>query len=213
MGKTYLLTRPEHDDTTHYLSSWCQATIGLAQEKGIKVLDLHREKANASEIENRINQFSPDLVVLNGHGSENAVMGHRNQPLIQAGKNENLLSSRVVYAISCKSAKSLGPTSVQAGAINYTGYDDDFIFVYEPRNAARPLHDETARLFLEPSKIFVDSLLKGNTVDESRKRAANLLRKNMLKSLSGAGKDTNVARFLWWDLKHFVSHGDMNATI
>lgn len=157
--------------------------------------------------------MSPNLVVLNGHGDDNTVTGHNNQPLVKAGENESLLKSKIIYALSCRSAKALGPKSIEAGAISYTGFDDDFIFSYEPENVSRPLKDETAKLFLEPSNLFVDSLIKGNTVNESRKRTENLLRKNLINSLGSAIADASLARFLWWDLKHFVSHGELQATL
>ncbi|MBU4245715.1 MAG: hypothetical protein ABIF85_03650 [Nanoarchaeota archaeon] len=213
MSKTYLVTRPEHDTTTHYLSYWNKEMINAAQKKGMKVLDLNREDANRQKFESMIIKMSPNLVVLNGHGDDNTVTGHNNQPLVKAGENESLLKSKIVYALSCRSAKILGPKSVESGAISYTGYDDDFIFSYEPENISRPLHDGTAKLFLEPSNLFVDSLIKGNTVDESRKRTENLLRKNLVKSLGSTIADASLARFLWWDLRHFVSHGNMDATL
>ncbi|VVB61406.1 Uncharacterised protein [uncultured archaeon] len=213
MSKTYLVTRPEHDTTTHYLSYWNKEMINAAQKKGMKVLDLNREDANRQKFESMITKMSPNLVVLNGHGDDNTVTGHNNQPLVKAGENENLLKSKIVYALSCRSAKNLGPKSIEAGAISYTGFDDDFIFSYEPENISRPLKDETAKLFLEPSNLFVDSLIKCNTVDESRKRTENLLRKNLTKSLGSTTVDASLARFLWWDLKHFVSHGNMDATL
>ena len=52
--KTILFTRPEHDATTHYLSNWSKESIVVAESKGMKVLDLHREKAVKSEVENRL---------------------------------------------------------------------------------------------------------------------------------------------------------------
>ncbi|MEA3343437.1 MAG: hypothetical protein U9Q92_04675 [archaeon] len=207
------MTRPEHDDTTYYLSNWCVETIVLAQDKGIKVLDLHRERANRSELESMVRKIPPSLVVLNGHGSDNCVSGHNNEPIVTAGENEGLLNSKIVYAISCKSARGLGPKSIGAGAISYTGYDDDFIFLYEPEKFSRPLQDETAGLFLEPSKMFVDSLIKGNTVNESRKRTEDMIRKNILKSLGSNQQDASLVRFLWWDLKHFVSHGSLDVSL
>lgn len=213
MSKTYLITRPEHDSTTHYLSHWSEETINTAQNKGMKVLDLNRENANRQKFENIIKKMSPDLVVLNGHGDDNTVTGHNNQPLVMAGENENILKSKIVYALSCRSAKNLGSKSIDAGAISYTGFDDDFIFSYEPEYVSRPLKDETAKLFLEPSNLFVDSLIKGNSVDESRKRTESLLRKNLLKSLGSTTSDTSLARFLWWDLRHFVSHGNNDARL
>ena len=209
MNKVYLLTRPEHDDTTYYLSNWCKETIKLSEERGIKVLDLTKEKANRLEFENRMNNFSPDLVVLHGHGNEDMVTGHKNQPLVVINENENLLNSKIVYAISCRSAKNLGRKSIEAGAINYSGYEDDFIFIYEPDKISRPLTDETAKLFLEHSKIFIESLIKGNSVGESFERSKRILKSNFIKALSE--KNAPAARYLWWDLKNFSSQGNLNA--
>ena len=44
--KKLLIIRPEHDDTTYYLSNWSKNTINFAQSKGIKVLDLPKKRAN-----------------------------------------------------------------------------------------------------------------------------------------------------------------------
>lgn len=206
-----LFTRPEHDPTTHYLSYWCKESIILAESKGIKVLDLAREKAIKSEVENRLTKFSPNLVVLNGHGNENMVTGHKNEPLIIVKDNEYLLKDKVIYAISCRSAKNLGPKSIDAGAINYSGYDDDFVFIYEPENYSRPFSDNTAKMFLEHSQIYLGSLIKGNTTGEALNRSKQNLKDNFVKALSE--NNLNAVRFLWWDLKHFVSHGRVDARL
>lgn len=208
-----LITRPEHDDTTHYLSNYSKDVIEQAQKRGIKVLDLHREKATKSEVESRLTKSLCSLVFFNGHGSYNMVAGHNNEPLIICNKNEFLLKSKIVYAISCKSAKELGPKSVEAGAVSYTGYDDDFIFSYEPEKISRPLQDKTAKLFLEPSKLFMISLVKGNSVVESQKRTKALFKENILKLLGSDISDKNLLRYLLWDFRHLVSHGNLDATI
>lgn len=213
MIKTYLATRPEHDDTTYYLSKWCERTLSMAEDRGFKAVDLHRDKATRKEFENRINKLSPELIVLNGHGDKGKVTGHKNEPLVVEGENEGLLRDKIVYAISCSSAKSLGIKSVQNGALSYTGYSDDFIFVYEPVSSTKPLSDETAKIFLEHSNIFIESILKGNTINESKHRAEIKLRENLLKLLAGSQSDINLIRFLWWDMKHFVSHGNLQATL
>ena len=124
-----------------------------------------------------------------------------------------MLKDKVIYAISCSSAKSLGPKSIEKGAINYSGYDDDFIFFYDPNNISRPLSDETAKLFLEHSNLFIDSMIKGNTIRDSKQRAENKLRENIIKLSSSSSIDSNLIRFLWWDLVHFVSHGNQDIAI
>jgi len=157
--------------------------------------------------------LNPKLVMLNGHGSKDVVAGHKDQPLIVAGKNEKLLKDKIVYALSCKSAEGLGPLAVKSGAVSYTGYTDDFIFMFEPESISRTLKDKTAKMFLEPSVLFISNLIKGKSVEESREKSKNLLRENFVKSMSGESKDTDVTRFLWWNLRHFKSHGDLTATI
>ena len=210
MSKKYLVTRPEYDETTHYLSKWCEKTIEFAEQKGIKVLDLQGSKANRKETEAMLNQ-SPELVVLNGHGTDTLVYGHEHQPIIVADENENLLKSKIVYALSCKSAKTLGMKSVNAGAINYTGYDEDFVMLHETDKVSRPLSDNLAKLFLEPSNLLIISLLKGNTVEEAKQKAEDVMRKNVLSSLNSP--EPYLTRYLWWNLKHFVTNGKTDARI
>ena len=206
-----LITRPEHDKTTHYLSNWSKEIIDIAEDKNIKVFDLNREKAIRTNVEVRLRKLSCNLTFFNGHGDFNVITGHNNEPIIIGGENEGLLKSKIVYAISCKSAKELGPRRVNAGAVSYTGFDDDFIFVYEPENISRPLHDNTAKLFLEPSQLFMKSLIKGNSVREGMDKTKKLLADNFLKALNDNDRDS--AKYLWWDLKHFVSHGDVDAKL
>ena len=102
---------------------------------------------------------------------------------------------------------------MKAGAISYSGYDDDFIFSYEPEKISRPLQDKTASLFLEPSKLFMASLVKGNSVIESENKTKTLFRENILRLLSTDMSDKNLLKYLLWDLKHLVSHGNLKATI
>lgn len=213
MNKTYLLTRPEHDDTMYYLSQWIKQTLEYAEGRGVKVIDLHKHRARKHEVESLLKSQSPKLVVFTGHGDNDSVRGYDNEPLISSGQNESLLASKIVYAISCSSAKSLGPKSVSAGAINYIGYDDDFIFLYEPAKFSRPLQDETAGFFLQPSRLFIESIIKGNSVLEARKKCENMLKDTIRRMLGSNQSDPSLARYLWWDFRHFVSHGDQEAAL
>ena len=161
--KKILITRPEHDDTTHYLSNWCKKVIEVIDAKGIKLFDLHRDKANKAEVASIIEKQCPGLIIFNGHGDDNCVTGDKNEPLIESGNNESLLKDKITYAVSCRSAKLLGPKSVAAGAKAYIGYDDDFVFVYSPDKITKPFLDESAKMFLEPSNELIISLIKKNS--------------------------------------------------
>lgn len=209
-----LITRPEHDDTTHYLSHWSKKAIALAQEKGITVFDLSREKANRDKTEGILKKQEPGLVIFNGHGREDAVGGHKDEPLVIAKQNDALLREKITYAISCRSAKVLGSESIKQGAKAYLGYEEDFIFFYEPKRITEPLTDKTAELFLEPSHEAMLSLIKGNTVEEAERRTKNMFKENIQRLLSSEAtkEETSMARYLWWNMKHLIAHGDKTAT-
>ena len=209
--KTYLLTRPEHDDTTYVLSSWCKSSIDFAKSHGFNVVDISKEKVTKKEVEGRLKKSNPNLVVFIGHGNESSIAGDKRAPIIVVGENEKLLKNKIIYSISCKSAKILGQKSIDSGAISYAGYVDDFIFVYTKNKLSRILSDNVAELFLEPSKNYIESLLKGNTIEDAAIKYRQNLHTNFLKSLGEGYEDE--PRFLWWDLKNFVVHGNKKVSL
>ena len=92
-----IITLPEHDLTTRYLSCWSKQIIELAKKKGLEIFELKKEKANKKEVIGRIKKLNPSLVVLNGHGNDHSVSGHDNKVILQVGANEEVLSSRITY--------------------------------------------------------------------------------------------------------------------
>lgn len=210
-----LVTRPEHDDTTHYLSHWSKQSIDFAESKGIKVFDLHREAANKEKFLSMIQKQNPDFVIFNGHGEEDRIGGHKNEILVQSHKNEKVLSRKLVYAHTCSAAKTLGPLAVEEGALSFLGYDEDFIFFYDPKKITRPLEDKTSQQFLGPSTEAISSIIKGNSIEEAQRRAKELFSKNMSKMLSSEASqaDASMARYLRWDMKHLVLCGEKEAKL
>jgi len=91
-GKKLLITRPEHDYGTKYLSAWSTKIIKEALAKGVNVIDLHGNKAKQKEFEGRIKKLDPSLIILNGHGDENTVAGFDNEHIIEKGKNAKYIN-------------------------------------------------------------------------------------------------------------------------
>ena len=214
MNKILLITRPDHDITTRYLSAWKKKVVDLAERKNIRVLDLKRAKANKKEFEGRLKKVQPSFVILNGHGDEDCVTGYDNEILVQAGKNEDILKSKIVYAVSCKSAKELGSKSVKAGAIAYVGYANDFIFCHSFEKITRPLEDKLAGLFLEPSNQVAASIIKGNTCGKATENSKRYFFRNIQKMMSSEAsvEFSQYVKFLWWDMKYQICLGNKNAT-
>lgn len=204
MNRSLLLTRPNYDDTTYYLSAWAKKIIQLAEGKGLEVLDLEGDRANSREVASVIKKKNPECIMFNGHGGDDHITGHKQEIILQLGKNEALLRGRLIYSVACKSAKLLGKQSLSAAFI---GYEEDFIFVYEPNRMSKPSNDATAGLFFEPSNEVMVSLLKENSPEEAHRRAKDQFRENMKKTLTSEAVDGGViARYLWWDMHHLVIH-------
>jgi hypothetical protein len=213
MSKRLLITRPEYDTATFYLSKWSERVLEFARERDIEILDLVRENANRNKVEGMIRSKEPKLIIFNGHGDRDLIKGNNGEVLVNAGKNEMLLKSKITYAISCKSALELGERSVKEGALAYLGYNDDFIFVFDKNKTATPLKDEFAKMFMEPSNELILSLIKGNTVGESYKRSQLKFKENIQKLLTSEAPlgSENQIRYLFWDMKHQVMLGDIRA--
>jgi len=210
-----VITRPEHDITTRYISTWAEEIISFAQSKKIDVIDLAGEKANKNDFEGRVNKLQPKAILLNGHGSDDCICGHNDEILIKAGDNHKFLQGKITYALSCSSGKKLGPEVVEDEKSVYIGYDDDFIFVTDHRYVGRPAEDPKAKPFMESSNQVMLSLLKGNTAKEASDKSKNKFIENVRSmSTSIADPDTlQAAQCLWWDMRHQVCLGDGNATV
>jgi len=210
-----LITRPEHDYATRYLSAWSEKLFDLIKSKGYLIIDLYRERANRKETESVLSKRNSDLVIINGHGSDDAVAGHDNNLLIKAGDNSSLLSNKITYAISCRSARVLGKEIAQNAETAYIGYKDDFIFVYLEKYRTRPIEDKFAGLFLGPSNLVVTTLLKGHSAKESVSRARQEFLRNIQGLLTSKVKsdDSSALRYLVWDMRNLVLQGDVNKSL
>ena len=210
MGNSLLVTRPEDDPGTRYLSKWSEKIIDEAKRKSITVYDLKRDKANKKRVVGILENRNPKLVVLNGHGSEDSVTGHATEILISKA-DHNAIKDKIIYARACSSGKQLGPHAVANGTLAYLGYDEEFAFVFNEEYVAHPLNDPTAALFLEPSNYIAISLLKGHSAGDANERSKNLFRKNIAGLLSGGTGDFDAIRWLYWDMIHQVCVGNPNA--
>jgi hypothetical protein len=147
------------------------------------------------EGESMLAKQTPDVVFLNGHGSEEAVTGHNGEVILRAGENEYRLSEKIVYALSCRSASVLGVWSVEKGTRAYIGYTEDFIFMYTSEKRTRPEEDKTAALFLEPSNQVPLTLIKGNSASSAHQSAKKAFARNIQKPLTSQTSRDDTVRF------------------
>jgi len=210
-----LVTRPNHDVTTRYLSVWAEEIITLARERGVKVIDLSGHKATKKEFSGRVEKLNPETLFLNGHGSDKSIAGQDNDILISAGDNHNLLKGKIAYALSCDSAKELGETVANEDKSAYIGYKDEFIFMSSRTSIRKPKSDKLARPFMEASNQVMISLLKGNTALESSDKSRHKFREQFVRlSSSTADPDSlQSAQLLWWNMRNQVCLGNGSLRI
>jgi hypothetical protein len=212
-----LITRPEHDHGTRYLSRWSEYVIEAAKKKGLEVIDLHREKAARADFEGRMRKIRPSFVLMNGHGSERCITGHDNEILVTLGENEEMLFSCITYAVSCDSAAELGSAIAKRARATYIGYTKSFVFNFNPQYLNQPTRDSRAGQFLNASNQVSLALIKGHSAQEASERSKSTFRKALRILLSSKGNDQYDAKEdikdLYWDMIHLVCLGDGNATL
>ena len=63
MEKLLLITRPEYDPGTCYLSRWSEKIINEAKNKNVRVIDLHRQQAERKRFLGTLKKTNPNLIV------------------------------------------------------------------------------------------------------------------------------------------------------
>jgi len=143
-----LFVRPNWADTIvnrrfRYLMDYLfwvgNSIVCYALETGLLFQDLIKDDATRSNVETKLKEDDPIFFFHASHGGENEITGQNMSNLICcpgtclcSQANHTVLSGRIVYTLSCLSAKELGPEVINAGGISYIGYELPLqICVYE----------------------------------------------------------------------------------
>ena len=210
-----LITRPNHDKVTSYLHSWSKEIIDNKDINEIQFLDLEGYNASSEKVESYLRKQNPRIVLFNGHGNNFEICGFKDETLIKADKNEELLKEKIVYALSCSSAKILGIKAVEKGTEAFIGYNNPFILCSDSERETTPLKDNIAASFLKPSNKLSISLLKGNSAKEASDKSKEEFKKEIMKYSSSSafeGAD-RIAAALVWNMVNQVVIGNQDARI
>lgn len=201
--------------STNYLFFYAKEVISELESKSLNIIDLKGPRANKKEFLGVTKKVQPSLIFLNGHGSPRYVCGHNDEKIVGVDDGEEALYGKIVYALSCDSARELGSNCVKNGTRAFLGYMDKFIFWYKADSVTHPLRDETARLFLGPSNRLVISLGKGNSAGIAFQKSQAEFRKNISKLVSTKSPqaDTSFLPWLLWDMNCQVCLGRKDARI
>jgi len=210
MSQKLLVTRPEHDDTTTYLSAYANLVIKYAKDRNISVKDFSSGTVKKSAIEGYIKKQNPKLLFLHGHGNEDCIEGEKGEIIIKENENDELLKNKIIYARSCFVAVSLGKKCSTFGkGTCFIGYEFPFQFWFDETRTTNPIKDKIAALYLEPSNELVKYLIKGNFTKIAFDKSRELMVKNMNKILK-ENEPGALERFkaLWMNHEGQKIYGD-----
>ena len=209
-----LITRPNHDQITAYISQWSDVVILFAKTKGHSILDLFGKKANRKSFEQHLEINNPRFSFLNGHGSSDEIYGYKDEVLLDDKTQPALIKGLIIYARSCNAGEKLGQILVTNGVKAFIGYTKPFSFATSNKFAFRPKEDPLAKLFLEPSNLVATTIIKGNTVEEAHQRSVSEMRKTLSEMvLSNIPNKKDYAFALYSNMLGQVVIGDDQAKI
>lgn len=210
-----LFSRPSDDITLNYLHHYSKELVSESNAIGHKTINKEKEEANKEIILSIIKKQKPELIMFNGHGSSEEICGHKQETIVSAAENPEVLKNAIVYSLSCSSALILGRKSIENGAIAYIGYESDFVLGKDKESEASPKHDKIAKLFLEPSNILFSSLLNKKDVKTSVEKAKKKMMDNIdyLHTTNSIPEAIYYAPFLFWNYSGLIAHGDNEASI
>lgn len=201
-----LITRPNYDRATRYLYFWCEELLQIAK-KSWKVYELSKQRANQRNVESYLTKQKPSVVIFNGHGSAESVVGHYGQELISVSrKNEYLLSGKKVFIRACTAGSILGKKIKARGAEGFIGYKAPFVFWTDPAKLSRPLKDIQAEPFRECSNQVAVALLKGHGVRDAHNSSIATYKRVISKLLTSDSTRAHVVPLLIADMGNQVCY-------
>lgn len=210
-----MITQPNFDKTTQYVSVWSEEVEEFSLERGNKTITLKGRRSNRADFESIIRKTAPQLIMLNGHGNDNEVAGQDNEVILDLESAEEIIKGKIIYALSCSAAKILGHNCIKKGAVAFIGYSKEYIFLHSHIKVSRPREDKRAALFFKPSNQIPISLIKGNTAQESYQDSKGILRRAILDLLNS--ETSNAERvclpYLVWNYRHLTLIGYEEAKL
>ncbi len=199
-----LVTNPEVDSLTRYLLVWTERLLSSHKNRH-EFIRLKADQVVRKRVIGVLSKKNIDAILFNGHGSSKQVQGQNGA--IFGVDDVAFLRGKIVHALSCNTAKTLGPLARQSGVKEYVGYDESYVVLLQRDKIDHPELDGTAALFLDPAFIAPAALLNGKSGGEAVTLAKRAYNRSILKALDSdiQSDDDQFIGWLLWDRDHLVA--------
>jgi hypothetical protein len=119
---------PEFDEASKYSHLWGTRLIEQVKDK-VNVILLEREDATRERFEKALQEHPGADVCFEDHGSEDCLCAQGGEDCVLDLENVGKAAGRVIYTMSCLSAKKLGAVAHTNYGCVYVGYIKEFAFV------------------------------------------------------------------------------------
>ena len=171
------------------------------------------DEATPENTRHAILVLDPSLLGLEGHGKPGELALQAKEIFLSAERHEELglLRGRVVFALSCNTARLLGELAIDYGAKAYIGWTEEFMFVSE--TVGDPLLDRYAWMFFKPVVEALAMLCAGRAAEaatEHIRLSYTSFAEQVLRSSDPSAQ--LVAAMLYHDAETLKQLGDPSAT-
>lgn len=194
---------------TYYLFYWAGLLIDEAKKRKIETIDLAKDKATKERLHNYLTKQPISIVILNGHGNQEAIAGQEGEIIISTGNGTCLLKDKIIFARACDAGAILGKEIIQMGAKGFIGYDQPFMFPIDKDCFNKPLEDELAASVLECSNQVGFSLIKGRPVEQAQKDSLNKYAEIIDEYSSSEATNSFLLPILLWNMKNQVCYSQI----
>lgn len=140
-----------------------------------------------------------------GHGGYTVYTGHMSEHILEVGHYDAAeVSGRALHFLSCQTAAQLGPNTVANAAKCYTGYDENFHFVWD--DSGTPVNEFL--LFVNADATFDIMMANGSTAQQAYNATVQAFN-SAIAQVPG----TAAASWLTYDRDHLRLHGNSATTI
>jgi hypothetical protein len=130
----------------------------------LTIIDLYGEDATKEKIFEAIEAYHPETAILAGHGNATTYTSQREEVVLKACENDEVMSGTVSHFISCSVAQKLLPSMVGKGAVGTIGYIVDFTFMINTNYSVE--EDIYAEPFKDLTVTIITKLLEGATLQQ-----------------------------------------------